>query len=146
MRSRDFNILLSQVSDVLRIKIRATLERGSVRINHPNETCLVLSVHWSSSNSIQVLSHTSWQGLHLVCQHRRLCSDAIHPRLVLGPAYSPTCSGCSGLAQSLFPSAFYKPVMHHSLFAPGRPEGIQGSDSWRYWVHSLQTRPMGVRK
>lgn len=55
MRCRDFNILLSQFSDVLRIKIRAALERGPVRVNHPNESCLVMPAHWSTSTITQVL-------------------------------------------------------------------------------------------
>jgi hypothetical protein len=46
-----------------------------------------------------------WWDLHLVSQHRRLCSGAIHLGFTLDAACSPTCSGCSGLVQSPFPSA-----------------------------------------
>ena len=49
MRRRDFNVLLTRFSDVLRVRIRAALESGPVRVNHPDESVLIMPAHWSSS-------------------------------------------------------------------------------------------------
>ncbi len=59
MRRRDFDVLLMQLSDVLKVKIRAVLEERSVRVNHSNESVLVMSAHWSSSNITQIVSSVS---------------------------------------------------------------------------------------
>lgn len=59
MRRRDFNVLLKQFSDTLKVKIRAALESGPVRVNHPNESVLVVPAHWSSSNITNVIPSVS---------------------------------------------------------------------------------------
>ena len=51
MRRRDFDVLLRNISDILKVKIRIALERGPVRANHSNESTLVRS----SSPFTQVL-------------------------------------------------------------------------------------------
>ncbi|KAG8531627.1 uncharacterized protein KY384_003258 [Bacidia gigantensis] len=38
MRRRDFDVLLRNFSDILKVKVRVALDRGPVRANHPNET------------------------------------------------------------------------------------------------------------
>ncbi|KAL9591377.1 MAG: hypothetical protein Q9179_007784, partial [Wetmoreana sp. 5 TL-2023] len=43
MRRRDFDVLLKNFSDILKIKVRVALDRGPVRTNHPNESTLVRS-------------------------------------------------------------------------------------------------------
>ena len=52
VRRRDFDVLLRNFSDILKVKIRVALDRGPVRANHPNESALVRS----SSHFTQVLS------------------------------------------------------------------------------------------
>lgn len=59
MRRRDFDVLLMQLSDVLKVKVRAALEGRPVRVNHPNESVLVMPAHWSSSNITQVVPSVS---------------------------------------------------------------------------------------
>ena len=59
MRRRDFDVLLMQFSDVLKVKIRAALERGPVRVDHPNERVSVMPTRWPSSNITQALSSVS---------------------------------------------------------------------------------------
>ena len=58
-RRRDFDVLLMQLSDVLKVKVRAALERMPVRVNHPNESALVMPAHWSSSNITQIVPSVS---------------------------------------------------------------------------------------
>lgn len=41
MRRRDFDVLLRNFSDILKVKIRVALDMGPVRVNHPNESTLV---------------------------------------------------------------------------------------------------------
>lgn len=55
MRRRDFNVLLKQFCDALKVKIKAALECGPVRVNHPNESVLVMPAHWSLSNITNVV-------------------------------------------------------------------------------------------
>ncbi|MCJ1462819.1 hypothetical protein MMC07_001422 [Pseudocyphellaria aurata] len=50
MRRRDFNVLLKQFSDNLEVKIRSALERGPMRVYHPNESVLAMPAYWSSSS------------------------------------------------------------------------------------------------
>ena len=59
MRRRDFDVLLMQFSDVLKVKVRAALERGPVRVNHPNESVLAMPAHCSSSNITQAVPSVS---------------------------------------------------------------------------------------
>ena len=44
MRCRDFDVLLKNFSDILRVKVRVALDRGAVRANHPNESILARSL------------------------------------------------------------------------------------------------------
>ena len=44
MRRRDFDVLLRNLSEVLKVKVRAALDRGPVRANHSNESILVRSL------------------------------------------------------------------------------------------------------
>ena len=44
MRRRDFDVLLRNFSDILKIKVKVALDRGPVRANHPNESTLVRSL------------------------------------------------------------------------------------------------------
>ena len=105
MRCRDFNILLSQVNDDLRIKIRAALERGPVRINHPNETCLVMPAHWSSSTITQVvpsfseLVTTLW--LALIRKQSPEVLDSVIPNRPISLDF-PVSSGSTDLESHLF--------------------------------------------
>ena len=58
-RRRDFNVLLRQFSDMLKVQVRAALERRPTRVHHPNESVLVMPAHWSSSNITQALPSIS---------------------------------------------------------------------------------------
>ena len=49
VRRSDFNVILMQFRDALKVRIRATLKNGPVRVRHPNESVLVMPAHWSSS-------------------------------------------------------------------------------------------------
>ena len=51
MRRRDFDVLLKNFSDILKVKVRVALDRGPVRANYPNESMLIRSL----SPIIQVL-------------------------------------------------------------------------------------------
>ena len=44
MRCRDFDVLLKNFSDILKVKIRVALDRGPVRADHPNESILARSL------------------------------------------------------------------------------------------------------
>ena len=44
MRRRDFDVLLRKFRDILKVKVRVVLDRGSVWANHPNESTLVMSL------------------------------------------------------------------------------------------------------
>ena len=44
MRRREFDVLLRNLSDILKIKVRVALDRGPVRANHPNESNSVRSL------------------------------------------------------------------------------------------------------
>ena len=44
MRRRDFDVLLRNFSDILKVKVKAALDRGPVRANHPNESTLLRSL------------------------------------------------------------------------------------------------------
>lgn len=44
MRCRDFDVLLKNFSDILKVKVRVALDRGPVRANHPNESILARSL------------------------------------------------------------------------------------------------------
>ena len=44
MRRRDFDVLLRNFSDILKVKVRVALDRGSVRADHPNESTLARSL------------------------------------------------------------------------------------------------------
>ena len=44
MRCRDFDVLLRNFSDVLKVKVRVALDRGPERANHPNESILARSL------------------------------------------------------------------------------------------------------
>ena len=44
MRRRDFDALLRNFSDILKVKVSVALDRGPVRINHPNESPLIRSL------------------------------------------------------------------------------------------------------
>ena len=59
MRRRDFNVLLGQLSDILKVKVRVSLDRMPVRVNHPNESVVVVPAHWSSSNMTQAVPSIS---------------------------------------------------------------------------------------
>lgn len=59
MRRHDFNVLLKQFIDALKVKIRTALEGGPVRVNHPNESVLVMPAHWSPSNITNVVPSVS---------------------------------------------------------------------------------------
>ncbi|KAL9116797.1 MAG: hypothetical protein Q9187_006674 [Circinaria calcarea] len=59
MRRLDFDVLLKQFSDVLKVRIRAALESSPVRVNHPNESVLIMPAHWSSSTVTQVTPSVS---------------------------------------------------------------------------------------
>jgi len=59
MRRLDFDVLLKQFSDVLKIRTRAALESGPLRVNHPNESVLIMPSHWSSSTITQVIPSVS---------------------------------------------------------------------------------------
>jgi len=54
-RRRDFDVLLRNFSDILKVKVRVALDRGPVRVNHPNESTLVRPVYRSLSPITQVL-------------------------------------------------------------------------------------------
>lgn len=54
-RRRDFDVLLRNFSDILKVKVRVALDSGPVRINHPNESTLVRPVYRSLSPVTQVL-------------------------------------------------------------------------------------------
>ena len=44
MRRRDFDVLMRNFSDILKVKVKVALDRGPVRANHPNESTLVRSL------------------------------------------------------------------------------------------------------
>jgi len=44
MRRRDFDVLLRNFSDILKVKTRVALDRGPVRADHPNESTLARSL------------------------------------------------------------------------------------------------------
>lgn len=44
MRRRDFDVLLRNFSDILKVKVKVALDRGSGRANHPNESTLARSL------------------------------------------------------------------------------------------------------
>lgn len=44
MRRRDFDVLMRNFRDILKVKVRVALDRGPVRANHPNESSLVRSL------------------------------------------------------------------------------------------------------
>ena len=44
MRRRDFDVLLRNFRDILKVKVKVALDRGPVRANHPNESALVRSL------------------------------------------------------------------------------------------------------
>ena len=56
MRRGDFAVLVSNFSDILRVKVRAALDKGPVRVNHPNESTLVIPMYRSLSPITQVLA------------------------------------------------------------------------------------------
>lgn len=41
MRRRDFDVLLRNFRDILKVKVRVVIDRGSLRANHPNESTLI---------------------------------------------------------------------------------------------------------
>lgn len=43
MRHRDFEVLLRNFSDILKVKVKVALDRESVRVNHSNESTLIES-------------------------------------------------------------------------------------------------------
>ena len=59
MRRHDFDVILRNFSDILKVKVRVALDRGPVPVNHPNESTLVMPVHRSLSSVTQVLSSVS---------------------------------------------------------------------------------------
>lgn len=54
MRRFDFNVILIQFRDALKVRIRTALKSGPGRIRHPNESVLVMPAHWSSSMITEV--------------------------------------------------------------------------------------------
>jgi hypothetical protein len=44
MRRRDFDVLLRNFSQILKVKVKVALDRGPVRANHPNESTLLRSL------------------------------------------------------------------------------------------------------
>lgn len=49
MRRTNFDVVLMQFSEAVKVRIRAALKNGPVRVRHPNESVLVLPAYWSSS-------------------------------------------------------------------------------------------------
>ncbi len=44
MRRRDFDVILRNFSDILKVRVRVALDRGPVRADHPNESTLARSL------------------------------------------------------------------------------------------------------
>ncbi|KAL2039804.1 hypothetical protein N7G274_007204 [Stereocaulon virgatum] len=44
MRCRDFDVLLRNFSDILKVNVKSALDRGPVRVNYPNESILAKSL------------------------------------------------------------------------------------------------------
>ena len=51
-RKPEFDVLVGQFNDVLKVRIKATLDAGVVRLNHPNESAFVMPAHCSTTTSI----------------------------------------------------------------------------------------------